>query len=171
MQKFALLFLAIAATAIMVLSMGGVVKKSGISGGVSTVVPTQSDFSSSVISQTVPFPTGDDVIRTFVQLINEKKIPEAISMMDATLVPSDSAKQQYGVVFNSFSKNLIQEIGPESFGKEEWGEGEERYRVDLQITKKPGSQENLWDEGLNTRWITVLKQQDRFMIHDIATGP
>jgi hypothetical protein len=169
MQKFAFLFLAILATIVMVLSLGNS-RKPGISGGGSTVAPTVSASPSStpILSE----PTGADVIRTFIQLINEQRIPDAIGLMDDNLITSDSDKQQYGVVFNSFASITIQKIGMESFGKEEQGVGEERYRVELLITKKPQSQKNLWDEGENTRWITVKKQQEsRFMIHDIATGP
>jgi len=170
MQKFILLFIAIAATIITVVTLGQK-PKSGISGGGSTVAPTKSASPSSVISQDVPLPTGEDVIRTFIQLIHEKKIPEAIGLMDETLVPSDSVKQEYGVVFNSFSSISISKIGLETFGKEDWKEGEERFRVDLQISIKPQSQKSMWDEGANTRWITVVKKEGRFMIHDIATGP
>jgi hypothetical protein len=170
MQKFAYLFLAIVATVVMVMSMGGT-KKPEISSGSSTVAPTTNASPSSTIADSVPLPTGEDVISTFIQLINEQKIPDAIAMMDDTIIPSDSVKQQYGVIFNSFATILVQKIGPESFGKEDWGEGEERYRVELLISIKPQGQKGMWEEGVNTRWITVLKQQNRFMIHDIATGP
>jgi hypothetical protein len=121
--------------------------------------------------ETVPLPTGEDAIRTFISLINEQKIPEAIAMMDSNLISDDSTKQQYGVIFNAFASITVQKIGMELFGKDEWKEGEERYRVDLKIALKPQGQAGLWDEGINTRWITVMKQQGRFMIHDIATGP
>jgi len=170
MQKFAYLFLAIVATVVMVMSIGGV-KKPEISSGSSTVAPTAAASPSSTVADSVPLPTGEDVIRSFIQLINDQKIPDAIAMMDKTLISSDSVKQQYGVIFNSFATISIQKIGVESFGKEEWGEGEERYRVELLISIKPQGQKGMWEEGVNTRWITVLKQQNRFMIHDIATGP
>ncbi|MCJ7826562.1 hypothetical protein MUP56_03025 [Patescibacteria group bacterium] len=170
MQKFILLFIAIAATIITVVTLGQK-PKSGISSGGSTIAPTKSVLPSSVINQDVPLPTGEDVIRSFVQLIHEKKIPEAIGLMDETLITSDSVKQEYGVVFNSFSSIAISKIGLETFGKEDWKEGEERFRVDLQISIKPQSQKSMWDEGATTRWITVVKKEGRFMIHDIATGP
>jgi len=170
MQKFAYLFLAIIATVVMVMSMGGA-KKPGISGGSSTVAPTLAASPSSTVADSVPLPTGEDVIRSFVQLINDQKIPDAIAMMDNILVSSDSDKQQYGVTFNSFASISISKIGLETFDKENWKEGEERYRVDLMISLKPQGQSGLWDEGVNTRWITVMKKDGRFMIHDIATGP
>jgi|GEM_PF-5215267 len=170
MQKFGYLFLAIVATIVVVMSVGGT-KKPGISGGSSTVAPTAAASPSSTVVDSVSLPTGEDVIRTFIQRINEQKISDAIAMMDNTLVSSDSDKQQYGVTFNSFSSISISKIGLEIFDKENWKEGEERYRVDLVITKRPGGEQSMWEEGVNTRWITVLKQQNRFMIHDIATGP
>jgi len=170
MLKFILLTVAVIATIMTVVGMGGK-RTPGISGGGSTIAPTKSASPSSVISQDVPLPTGEDVIRTFIQLINEKRIPEAVGLMDETLVPSDSTKQQYGVVFDSFSSIAISKIGLETFDKENWKEGEERYRVDLQISIKPQGQKSMWEEGVNTRWFTVVKKEGRFRIHDIATGP
>jgi len=170
MLKFILLTVAVIVTIMTIVGMGGK-RTPGISGGGSTVAPTKSASPSPVISQDVPLPMGEDVIRTFVQLIHEKRIPEAIGLMDETLITSDSVKQEYGVVFDSFSSIAISKIGLETFDKENWKEGEERYRVDLQISIKPEGQKTLWDEGINTRWFTVMKKEGRFMIHDISTGP
>jgi hypothetical protein len=170
MLKFILLTVAVIATIMTIVGMG-TKRTPGISGGGSTVAPTKSASPSPVISQDVPLPTGEDVIRSFIQLINEQKIPEAIAMMDETLITSDSVKQQYGVVFDSFSSIAISKIGLETFDKENWKEGEERYRVDLQISIKPENQKSLWDDGINTRWITVVKKEGRFKIHEINTGP
>lgn len=40
----------------------------------------------------VPLPTEEDIIKNFFQLINEKKIPEAISMMSKEIANDDSTK-------------------------------------------------------------------------------
>jgi len=163
MQKYILIVIAVVITVFSVFGMRSG-RTPSISGGSSTIAPTQISPASAVENRI----TGEDSIRMFIQNINEKKIPEAIAMMDTTLVASDSDREQYGVVFNSFSAITILTIEPS--GKEEWKEGLERYRVRLQISMKKG-QQTLWDEGENTRWITVVKQQDAFKIHEIATGP
>jgi hypothetical protein len=163
MQKYILIVIAVVITVFLVFGMR-YGRKPSISGGISTVAPTQISPTSAVENRM----TGEDSIRIFIHNINEKKIPEAIAMMDTTLVASDSDRQQYGVVFNSFSTITIQTIEP--FEKEDWKEGLERYRVHLRISMKKG-QQTLWDEGENIRWITVVKQQDTYKIHEIATGP
>jgi len=117
----------------------------------------------------VPLPTGQDVIRTFFERINEKRIPEAISMMDASMVPDDSAKQAYGVTFNAFSSLRVTKIAPSM--QDQWIPGTETYRVDMDVGIKPDAQGTLWSNGPDTKWVTVQKQGDRFMIHEIATGP
>jgi len=178
MQKAVLLIIAIIATVAVVSGTVLPTKKSGISGGVSTTAPTASASPAVISDKTVPDQSGEDTIRTFIQLLNEQKILEAIAMMDENLITSDSVKQQYGVVFNSFQSMVISSIALEEFGKDlsagkagERKEGEERYRVDLKIMLKSESHAGMWEEGVNTRWITVLAQENRFMIHDIATGP
>lgn len=170
-MKYILLIITIVVTIITVIGVGGK-RQTGISGGMSTVHPTN-ESSPSATTVVAPLPTGEDTIRTFIRLINDQRIPEAIGMMDETIVSSDSVKQQYGVVFNSFLTITISSITAENFGKDDLKSGEERYRVDFILDLKPDSQGGMWEEGKNTRWITIKKQADsgRFMIHDIATGP
>ena len=40
-----------------------------------------------------------------------------------------------------------------------------------QIKSKPGLPYYGWDEGRNTRWITVTTEEDKWKIVSIATGP
>jgi len=173
MMKYILLIITIVVTIFTVVGIGGK-RQTGISGGTSTV-QSPHDSSPSATTGVVPLPTGEDTIRTFIQLINDHNIPEAVGMMDKTIISSDSEKQQYGVVFNSFSTMTLSSITVENFGKDQGTDvpGEERYRVDFVLALKPDSQGGMWEEGKNTRWITIKKQADsgRFMIHDIATGP
>jgi len=100
----------------------------------------------------VPLPTEKDVIRTFFSLINEKRIPEAIGMMDKSVVFDDSAKQAYGVQFNNFGTVTIKSIDQTSESN--------KYKVVFDT-----------DSGEDTRWITVVKIDNLWKISDIATGP
>ena len=63
-------------------------------------------------SSTVPLPTEEDIIRAFFNLINEKRIPEAITMMSKTMAADDSTKQAWGVHFNAIKSINIQQIEP-----------------------------------------------------------
>lgn len=128
---------------------------------------TESTTSSSTDS-TVPLPTGEDIIRTFINLINEKKIPDAIAMMDETMAPDDQTKQAWGVSFNSFSSISVVSIA--EYSKEEWTADQQIYKVVINIAIKPGSNV-IWEQGENIRWIVLQKQAGIWKIHEIATGP
>ncbi|PIP52770.1 hypothetical protein COX08_04675, partial [Candidatus Beckwithbacteria bacterium CG23_combo_of_CG06-09_8_20_14_all_34_8] len=60
----------------------------------------------------VPLPAGHDIVNLFFNLINEKRIPEAIEMMSETAVPDDSAKQAWGVQFNAIKSISVIDIEP-----------------------------------------------------------
>lgn len=129
---------------------------------------TTSSSASSSTGSTVPLPTGEDIIRTFINLINEKRIPDAIAMMDETMVPNDQTKQAWEVSFNSFSSISVVNIA--EYGKEEWSADRQIYKVVINITIKPGSNV-IWEQGENIRWIVLQKQTGLWKIHEIATGP
>ena len=127
-----------------------------------------STSTSSSTGSTVPLPTGEDIIRTFINLINEKKIPDAIAIMDETMVPNDQTKQAWGVSFNSFSSINVVSIA--EYSKEEWMADQQIYKVVINIAIKPGSNV-IWEQGENIRWIVLQKQAGIWKIHEIATGP
>lgn len=83
----------------------------------------------------VPLPTGEDVVRIFFNLINEKRIPEAIGMMHSSMVPDDTSKQQWGVQFNSLASVSVKKIEP--FHKKRWTLTKEVYKVVLKVKVKP----------------------------------
>ena len=123
----------------------------------------------------VPILQGEDTIRLFFSLISEKKIPEAVAMMDASAVPDESAKQAWGVQFNIFDSVLTKSIEPSSVGDET--EDQKIYKVVLDVKIKPGS-ENApipnygWEKGENIRWVSVKKDESGIgKILGIGTGP
>ena len=122
---------------------------------------------------TITHSSGPECIRLFFSLITQGNIPEAISMMDEHLTPSDTEKQIYGTVFNSFAHVDITDIQEEQFGKDTLDEGETRYKVMMNLAIKPDGQSGMWEEGDTVRWITLKTQKDsgRCVVYDIATGP
>ncbi len=123
----------------------------------------------------VPLPQGEDIVRLFFSLINEKKIPEAVSMLDDSAVPDDSAKQAWGVQFNIFDSISIKSIDPSNIGEKT--EGQETYKVILDAKIKPGSEKAAipnfgWEDGGNIRWVSLKKNPDgMWKILGIGTGP
>jgi len=118
---------------------------------------------------TVPLPTGEDIIRTFFALINEKKIPEAVEMLSSTAAPDESTKQTWGVNFNTLDSIILKSI--EEWQKSDWTENEMTYKVILVAQVKPNPQFWAWDNGENTKWISLVKEDNLWKISQIASGP
>ncbi|MCX6256206.1 MAG: hypothetical protein NTV31_17290 [Bacteroidia bacterium] len=123
----------------------------------------------------VPLPTGEDVVRLYFNLINEKRIPEAIGMMHSSMVPDDTSKQQWGVQFNSLASVSVIKIEP--FHKKEWTRAKNVYKVVLKVKVKPEAANAPipnygWENGENVRWIHIQKdKKGLWKISQIATGP
>jgi len=122
----------------------------------------------------VPLPTEEDIIRTFFNLINDKRIPEAISMMAPSAVGDESSKQAWGVQFNAFESISVTSISPSM--KEEWTGDNHSYKVELTVTMKPEAAKAVipnygYDNGMNIRCISISKISSIWKIAGIATGP
>lgn len=142
--------------------------------GCTTISTTQNSPESIAPSQ-VSLPSGSDAINLFWQLINEKRIPEAIAMISANMVPDDSTKQAYGVQFNDIKS--VRVISVEAYGKEEWTSERQTYKTTLEVSVDPTAA-NLpipyygYDSNPNIRFISVAKDKTGlWQIHEIATGP
>lgn len=126
-------------------------------------------------SDQVPLPTRQSLISTFFALINEKRIPAAIDMMDKKLVGDDAARQAWGVQFNSLKSIVVKKIEPSM--KEEWTTQKETFKVNvnLEVSKEAVDApipNYGWENEDNMRWITLEKNENNiWKISSIATGP
>jgi hypothetical protein len=116
----------------------------------------------------VPLPQGKDIVRSFFNLINEGRIPDAIAMMAPSSVPDESAKQAWGVQFNAFKKITVKKIEPSS---------ENTYKVTLDVQMKPEAANVQpmpyygWGNGEFMRWVSLEKVNNVWKVVGIATGP
>lgn len=117
----------------------------------------------------------EDVINIFWELINEKRIPEAIEMMSPKMVYSEGVSQAYGVQFNQIDSVRVLEIEP--YFRESWNSSFEEYKVSLEVKMKESALEAVipnygWGENPNVRFISLsLNEEGRWQIGEIATGP
>ena len=122
----------------------------------------------STTANTVPLPSKEDIIRTFFALINEHRASEAVGMLSQSAVPDDSAKQSWGVQFNSFEKVEVKSIEPA---------GLDTYKVVLAIKMKPEAANTVipnygFDNGDNTRWVSLQKDSSGlWKLNGLSTGP
>lgn len=122
----------------------------------------------------VPLPTEEDIIRTFFNLINEKRIPEAIAMMNNNAVGDDSTKQTWGVHFDAIKSINVMSIEPSM--KESWSQDKHSYKVTLEAyVSSEAANAPIpyygWGDNPNIRWITLIKEGDFWKIAELATGP
>lgn len=136
-----------------------------------TVTETQTVTKTPTTSALVPLPTSEDIIHTFFELINENRVPEAISMLSNNAVPDESSKQGYTKTFSVFSS--AKAINIEEWLKEEWTSERRNYKVTFEVKTKP--ENDLlpipWSDGLNTRWMTLTKEDGLWQIDGFSTGP
>lgn len=102
-------------------------------------------------------------VRTFFDLIGDKKIDDALKMMDA----NEDTKQMWGVNFNSLESLKIKSINP--VYEEDWTATRVSYKVDLETKVK--TDEYGWSDGLNPRWITLTNDTGKWLVHELANNP
>lgn len=123
----------------------------------------------------VPLPSETDVINLFFNLINEHRIPEAISMMSTNLVPDDNTKQGWGIHFNAIESIHVRQIEP--YMENTWTGNKHIYQVTLEARVSDEAANAPipyygWSGNPEARWITIEKNQDKeWQIAEIATGP
>ena len=145
-----------------------------VSANTSTTQQNSNTPLSPTSTASVPMPTSEDTIRTFFNLINEKRITEAISMMTDELVGDDSSKQSWGVQFNNINSITLKTIEPTM--QETWSEKIQEYKVNLDVKMNPESANAPipyygWDNGTNLRWVIIQKDNSLWKISSISTGP
>ena len=143
---------------------------SGVEQG-TTVQPTEQQKQQ---ISSVPLPTEEDIIRTFFNLINEKRIPEAISMMSERTVTNDGVKQSWGVQFNAIKSIKVLSIEPSM--KENWTDDYHSYKTSFEVSMSLESANAVipyygWDGSPSIKWIGLVKEKGLWKVEGISTGP
>jgi len=125
-------------------------------------------------TESVPLPTGEDIIRNFFNLIHTNEVIPALDMLSEEYVPNDDTKQKVGVLFNSFTAIQPLEIKP--YRKENWTDATQKYEVTLDAAISLDDEEWVmqkygWYRGKNKRWIKLTKENNLWKIAVIATAP
>jgi hypothetical protein len=129
---------------------------------------------SASLSVEVPLPQPQDIIRTYFNLVNEKRIAEAVGMMTNTITADESTKQAWGVQLAALSDITINKIEPSM--PQDWTDTTQTYKVDMTLTVDPKSASEPipyfgYDTGRNIRFISLQKEVNLWKIAGIGTGP
>ena len=111
----------------------------------------------------------ENFIYEFFEAIDRGDVEQIFSMMNENLAGNENMQEMWKVNFSSLDKIKVIHIYLEKDQK--WLDKQSLYEVNIYTISKPGSPYCGWDEGENTRWITVATEEDRRKIVSIATGP
>ena len=125
-------------------------------------------------SAVVPEPQEQDIIRNFFQLIQDKDITAAVLSMSSKNTADDSVKQAWGVQFNKWSS--VNVIGVETSMSTDWSELRHTYKVTMDVVIDSSAADLPipyygYENGQNTRFIPIVKENGLWKIDGIATGP
>lgn len=115
---------------------------------------------------TLPQNSGKEQAQNFFDSLGSGNIDEAMSLMDANMLQSASMWKEN---FNTIAGMKVTKI--EEIYKEEWTDSLQKYKVQLSVNLKPGSQPMGWEEGNNTRWVSLVMEGGQWKIHEIANNP
>lgn len=117
-------------------------------------------------------PIGEGIIRAFWGLVDKDKYGAATALLD----PSAGGRNMWKQSLSSIDSAKVGSVVPHD--KASWSAEEERYKVEISIKCKPDDPAapppmpcNGWNDGANTRWMSVKKTGIGGRIAEIATGP
>ncbi len=123
--------------------------------------------------QTSPTPTisvielnPENTIRSFFNYLNNDEYEEAISLFSSRL--SDEESDAYLESFKSWDSVRIVNLNKAAPLDEM---NEPTYIVDFELQLKADSQNLIWQNGEQTRFITLSLENEKYLIIQIATSP
>jgi hypothetical protein len=112
----------------------------------------------------------ENFIYDFFEAIDRGEVEQVFAMMDENLLGNENIQEMWKANFSSLDKVKVVSLYPEE--EQKWHNNKQPlYEVNIYIKSKPEFPYYGWDEGRNTRWITVATEEDNRKIVSIATGP
>lgn len=130
---------------------------------------TPPDLSRLTGAQQKPQQGSKGTIKKFFSLMDQGNLDQAVSCMDSEMAGSDQMKQMWKDSLGTVESIKI--TGIEENARGDWNKNKELYKVNLQVTLKPGSQFMGWGEGTNTRWVEMNSQDGQWKLHQLAGNP
>ncbi len=108
----------------------------------------------------------------FFTLINEGNIDKALEMMDDNMITNSNANRLWKENLSSIIGHEFKSTGFAVSDETSWTEDTQIFEVAIKIPNNNASLEKYgWNQGENTRWITLKKYGTTWKIHEISTSP
>jgi len=114
--------------------------------------------------------THEADLKTFFSLISNGDPTGAVRQLAYAASPDEASAQTWLANFQSLKSLKVVSI--EQASLEQWTDEWECYKVDLNITTSEKPEKYGWENGNNTRWITLIPEgAGNWKITGFATGP
>ncbi|MBN1622844.1 MAG: hypothetical protein JW903_00630, partial [Clostridia bacterium] len=107
----------------------------------------------------------------FLTLINEGNADAAVDMMDENMIPNKSMKDMWVESLTAISGHEFIQGGFTNEDEDNWTEDNQRFKVKINIPESCDCEALGWDHGQNTRWISLVRGDNGWMIHEFSTSP
>lgn len=111
----------------------------------------------------------ENFIYDYFEAIDQGKAELYFSLMAEELIGNENMREMWKTTFSSLELIKLVSLYPEE--KEKWHNDQPLYRAIIYTLSKPGSPYYGWDEGRNTRWISLSPEGDSWKIIALATSP
>jgi len=111
----------------------------------------------------------ENFIYDFFEAITQGDIEQYFSMMDRELAGNEMIQEMWKTAFSSLELIKIISLYPEEERK--WHNKQPLYRTIIYALPRAGAPYYGWDEGRNTRWISITPYGDSWKIVSITTSP
>ena len=111
----------------------------------------------------------ENFLYDFFEAITQGNTEQYFSMMDRELAGNETMQEMWETAFSSLEVIKIVSLYPEEERK--WHNHQPLYKAVIYTIPKSGAPYYGWDEGRNTRWISVIPTGDSWKITAIATSP
>ncbi|GAB4116301.1 MAG: hypothetical protein Kow00103_11830 [Candidatus Caldatribacteriota bacterium] len=112
----------------------------------------------------------ENFLYDFFEAADQKNFEKIFTMMDENLVGNENMQEMWKANFSSLDKIKVISLYPEE--EQKWFDKQPLYKVIIYTIPKSSSTYYGWDEGRNTRWITITtKGEDSWKITTIGTSP
>jgi len=131
--------------------------------------------STSVTNSTTSTKSDDEeLIASFFGHIDDGEASDAVNLMSSSNTGDDSTKQAWGVQFSDISS--VKVVSTTKNQENDWADGSRQYKVVLDMAMDPDSANGPipyygYENGQNTRFINLVKEDGSWKIDGIATGP
>jgi len=121
----------------------------------------------------VPLPEDKELITSFSNLISQGKAKDAVKMLSLQNTSSEEMKKMWQEQFEAMKSVKVLSLEPAM--KSSWTDQRREYKVVLDMVMDESSKDAPipyygYDQGVNTRFIVLVKEGDKWSIETIATG-